>query len=45
VIPAFKSAALAQVAARLAADEVMHWTILNNALGRPLPAGGMPFGA
>jgi len=24
---------------------VMHWTILNNALGRPLPAGGMPFGA
>ena len=45
VIPAFKSSALAQVAARLAADEVMHWTILNNALGRPLPAGGMPFGA
>ena len=45
VIPAFKSPALAQVAARLAADEVMHWTILNSALGRPLPAGGMPFGA
>jgi hypothetical protein len=45
VIPSFKSPQLAQVAARLAADEVMHWTILNNALGRPLPAGGMPFGA
>ena len=45
VIPSFKTPALAQVAARLAADEVMHWTILNNALGRPLPAGGMPFGA
>jgi len=45
VIPAFRAPALAQVAARLAADEVMHWTILNNALGRPLPAGGMPFGA
>jgi rubrerythrin len=45
VIPSFKSLALAQVAARLAADEVMHWTILNNALGRPLPAGGLPFGA
>lgn len=45
VIPSFKNPALAQVAARLAADEVMHWTILNNALGRPLPAGGMPFGA
>jgi hypothetical protein len=43
--PAFRAPALAQVAARLAADEVMHWTILNNALGRPLPAGGMPFGA
>ena len=45
VIPAFKDAELAQVAARLAADEVMHWTILNNALGKPLPTGGMPFGA
>jgi rubrerythrin len=45
VIPSFKSPQLAQVAARLAADEVMHWTILNSALGRPLPAGGMPFGA
>ena len=45
VIPAFKAPALAQVAARLAADEVMHWTVLNSALGRPLPAGGMPFGA
>jgi rubrerythrin len=45
VIPTFRDRGLAQVAARLAADEVMHWTILNNALGRPLPAGGMPFGA
>jgi bacterioferritin (cytochrome b1) len=45
VIPSFQNRALAQVAARLAADEVMHWTILNNALGRSLPAGGMPFGA
>ena len=45
VIPSFNDRELARVAARLAADEVMHWTILNNALGRPLPAGGMPFGA
>ena len=45
VIPSFKDSGLAKVAARLAADETMHWTILNNALGRPLPAGGMPFGA
>jgi rubrerythrin len=45
VIPSFKDAQLAKVAARLAADEVMHWTVLNNALGRALPAGGLPFGA
>ena len=45
VIPAFKDAQLAKVAGRLAADEAMHWTILNNALGRPLPADALPFGA
>jgi hypothetical protein len=45
VIPAFKDAKLAQVAARLAADEVMHWTVLNSSLGKSLPMGGMPFGA
>ena len=45
VIPSFKDPQLAKVAGRLAADECMHWTILNGALGKPLPAGGMPFGA
>ena len=45
VIPSFKDVQLAKVAARLAADETMHWTVLNNALAKPLPAGGMPFGA
>lgn len=45
VIPSFKDAALAKVAARLAADETMHWTILNNALGRSLPANALSFGA
>ncbi len=45
VIPSFKDAQLAKVAARLAADEVMHWTVLNNALGKPLPAGSLSFGA
>src|SRR5262245_52404115 len=45
VIPSFKDSGLAKVAGRLAADEVMHWTLLNNALGKPLPSGGMPFGA
>lgn len=43
VIPSFKDRGLAQVAARLAADEVAHWTILNNALGMPLPVA-MVFG-
>ena len=45
VIPSFKDSGLAKVAARLAADETMHWTLLNNVLGKPLPMGGMPFGA
>ena len=45
VIPAFQNKAFAQVAGRLAADETMHWALLNNVLGRPLPKGGMPFGA
>jgi rubrerythrin len=45
VIPSFHNKAFAKVAARLAADETMHWTLLNNALGGPLPEGGMPFGA
>lgn len=44
VIPAFKDHAFAKVAARLAADEVAHWAILNNALGMPLPKA-MVFGA
>lgn len=45
VIPAFGDRDLAKVAARLAADETMHFTVLNNALGRPLPAGALSFGA
>lgn len=45
VIPSFKDTALSKVAARLAADETMHWTILSNALGRALPAGPLTFGA
>jgi hypothetical protein len=36
---------LAKVAARLAADESMHFTVLTSALGRPLPAGALSFGA
>ncbi len=45
VIPAFGSKDLAKVAARLAADETMHFSVLTNALGRPLPAGALSFGA
>jgi rubrerythrin len=45
VIPAFGSRELGQVAARLAADEAMHFTTLNSALGRPLPAAALSFGA
>jgi len=45
VIPAFGSKDLAKVAARLAADETMHYTALTSTLGRPLPAGALSFGA
>jgi hypothetical protein len=45
VIPSFKDTALAQVSARLAADETMHWTALTQALGESLPAGALSFGA
>lgn len=44
VIPSFSDSGLAKVAARLAADEASHFTLLNFTLGRPfLPALG--FGA
>lgn len=45
VIPSFGDKGLAQVAGRLAADETMHWTILANALGDPLPQKALSFGA
>ena len=45
VIPAFGNKDLGKVAARLAADETMHYTVLTSALGRPLPAGALTFGA
>jgi len=45
VIPAFKDPALAKVAGRLAADETMHWSILANALGKPMPMAALSFGA
>ncbi len=45
VIPSFKDNKLGQVAARLAADETMHWTALSQALGKMLPGGALTFGA
>ncbi len=45
VIPSLKDNKLGQVAARLAADETMHWTVLSQALGRTLPTGALTFGA
>jgi rubrerythrin len=45
VIPALGSKDLAKVAARLAADETLHFTVLTSALGRPLPSGALSFGA
>jgi rubrerythrin len=45
VIPSFKDIRTAQVAARLAADETMHWTVLSQALGQSLPMDALSFGA
>lgn len=45
VIPSFATKDLSKVAARLAADETMHYTVLTSALGRPLPASALSFGA
>lgn len=44
VIPSFEDNNLAQVAARLAADETMHWTTLTSALGQALPKNALSFG-
>ncbi len=45
VIPSFGDKGLAQVAARLAADETMHWTALTSAMGEMLPQKALTFGA
>jgi rubrerythrin len=45
VIPALGDRELAKVAARLAVDETMHYTVLTSALGRSLPPGALSFGA
>ncbi len=45
VIPSFGDSELAKVAARLAADETMHWSLLANVLGKPVPMAALSFGA
>ena len=45
VIPSFTDTTLAQISGRLAADETMHWTVLAQALGQPLPDKALSFGA
>ncbi len=45
VIPSLGDKELGKVAARIAADETMHWTILNNALGGAPNATALGFGA
>jgi len=45
VIPSFGDKGLAQVAARLAADETMHWTALTGAMAEMLPQKALTFGA
>ena len=44
-IPVFGNSDLAKISGRLAADETMHWTILAQATGEPLPMAPLSFGA
>lgn len=45
VLPSLGNRDLAKVAARLAADETMHYTVLVQALGKALPTQALSFGA
>lgn len=45
VLPSLGHRDLAKVAARLAADETMHYTVLVSALGKALPTQALSFGA
>ena len=44
MLPSLRDRALAKLAARVAADEAMHWTLLNAALRRPPPGTALWFG-
>jgi len=45
LIPSLSTAEQHQLAARMAGDEAFHAAILGNALGDPIPADGLMFGA
>lgn len=45
LLPSLGDQASARLTGRILADEVMHWTILTNALGRPVPPNALSFGA
>lgn len=45
VLPSLGNRELAKVAARLAADETLHYTVLAQALGKALPTQALSFGA
>ena len=45
MVPALRDRALAKLAARVAADDAMHWGMINAALGRPPPGAALSFGA
>lgn len=45
VIPKFANTDLSQVAGRIACDEVMHWTVLQTAMGHMIPKAPLTFGA
>lgn len=45
VIPDLADENLAKVAARIAADETMHWATLAHVTGQPLPAAALSLGA
>jgi hypothetical protein len=44
-MPSFADKSVSTVAARLLADETMHYTALTQALGEKLPKEGLSFGA
>ena len=45
VMPSFADRSISTVAARLLADETMHYTALTQALSEKLPVKGLSFGA